>query len=69
MTEQIKWTRLADNRPEDDELVLVCDQGGEVSVSWCENGVWMDIYQIPEGDICAPVYWAHMPAGPGREVA
>ena len=34
----MNWTALKDQLPQEGKVVLLCDQGGYMTVAWLENG-------------------------------
>lgn len=67
MAEGLEWIRPAEFLPDDDIMVLVIKENGEVDTAIFSGGCWTPV-NICSGSpidrvICVK-YWAHMPGGP-----
>jgi len=61
-TETLTRHRVADKLPDDDMTVLL-NRDGETWVGYLEGEDWLG----QDGFYCeAPLFWSHMPEGPGK---
>ena len=70
-TETITWREVADELPDEDMTVLICNPdwpGDPVSLGWfdSEHGVWRELDAMPldgANGFLPPLRWAELPSG------